>query len=94
LFGQLDALAAEVGVEMAERLGLGHVANTLELPPSAAFDGLRQTIEKIPLDAARAPGSETLDPTVGRASDLAETLTVIEYRIAEVFAQLTGDAPL
>jgi hypothetical protein len=94
LFGQLDGLAAEVSVEMAERFGLGQVANTLELPPSAAFDGLRQAIEKIPLDTTQAPGGETLDPTVGAASDLAETLAIIEYRIAEVFAQLTGDTPL
>jgi hypothetical protein len=94
LFGQLDGLAAEVGVEMAERLGLGQVANTLELPPSAAFDGLRQAIEKIPPDAAKAPDGESRDPAAGPASDLAETLAVIEYRIAEVFAQLTGDAPL
>ena len=37
---------------------------------------------------------ETHNPTLGAMSGLAETLAVIEYRIAEVFAQLTGDAPL
>ncbi len=45
-------------------------------------------------DTTQAPDGETQDPTVGAVSGLAETLAVIEYRIAEVFAQLTGDAPL
>ena len=91
LFGQLDALAAEVGMEMAERLDLGQVTNMLQLPPSEAFDDLRQAIEKVPSDTKQSPED---DPTVGAMSGLAETLAVIEYRIAEVFAQLTGDAPL
>ena len=40
LFGQLDALAAEVGLEMAEHLDLGQVTNMLQLPrarPSMTF---------------------------------------------------------
>ena len=94
LFGQLDGLAAEVGVEMAERLDLGQVTNTLQLPPSAAFDGLRQAIERAPFHTTQAPDGETQDPTMGVVGGLAETLAVIEYRIAEVFAQLTGDTPL
>jgi hypothetical protein len=94
LFGQLDAIAAEVGVEMGERLDLGQVANAPQLPPSPAFDGLREAIERVPFDSTQATDGEMRDPTVGAASGLAETLAVIEYRIAEVFAQLTGDAPL
>jgi hypothetical protein len=31
---------------------------------------------------------------VGTMSSLRETLAVIEYRIAEVFAQMAGDTPL
>ena len=95
LFGQLDALAAELGVEMAERLDLGHVTNTPQLPPSEAFDGLRQAIEKISSDAQQAPEDTAQDPAaVGATSDLLDTLGVIEYRIAEVFAQMAGNVPL
>jgi hypothetical protein len=94
LFGQLDALAAEVGVEMAERLDLRQVTNMLQLPPSEAFDDLRQAIEKVPSDTKQSPEGGAHDPTVGAMSGLADTLAVIEYRIAEVFAQLSGDAPL
>lgn len=94
LFGQLDALAAELGVEIAERLDLGQVANTLELPPNEAFDGLRQAIEEVSSSAKEAPEETVQDPTVGAMSGLLETLAVIEYRIAEVFAQMAGDVPL
>ncbi len=81
-------------MEMAERVDLGLVTNTLQLPPSAAFDGLREAIEKAPFDVTQTSDGETHNPTLGAMSGLAETLAVIEYRIAEVFAQLTGDAPL
>ena len=94
LFGQLDALAAELGVEMAERLDLSQVTNTLQLPPSEAFDGLRQAIEKVSSGTEQAPVDSVQVPTVGAMSGLLETLAVIEYRIAEVFAQMAGDAPL
>ena len=94
LFGQLDALAAEVGLEMAEHLDLGQVTNMLQLPPSEAFDDLRQAIERAPSDATQSPDGVVHDPNAGAMSGLAETLAVIEYRIAEVFAELTGDAPL
>ena len=94
LFGQLDALAADLGVEMAERLDLGQVTNTLQLPPSEAFDGLRRAIEKVSSTAKQTPEDTAQDPTVGTMSSLRETLAVIEYRIAEVFAQMAGDAPL
>lgn len=94
LFGQLDALAAEVGVEMAERLDLRQVTNTLQLPPSEAFDGLRQAIEKVSSNTERAPEDTAQDPGLGAMSGLVETLAIIEYKIAEVFAQMAGDAPL
>jgi hypothetical protein len=94
LFSRLDGLAAEVGVEIGDRLDLGQATNTPQLPPSAALDGLREAIEMAPSDTTQAPHGEMQDATVGTISGLAETLAVIEYRIAEVFAQLTGDAPL
>jgi hypothetical protein len=94
LFGQLDALAAELGVEIAERIDLGQPTNTLELPPSEAFDGLRQAIEKVSSNAKQAPEDTVQDPGAGPMSGLLETLAVIECRIAEVFAQMAGDAPL
>ena len=67
------------------------VARETGLPPSEAFDDLRQAIEKVPSDTKQSLED---DPTVGAMNGLAETLAVIEYRIAEVFAQLTGVAPL
>ena len=91
---RLDALAAELGVETAERLDLRQVTNTLQLPPSEAFDGLRQAIEKVSSNTEQAPEETAQVPTVGAMSGLLETLAVIEYRIAEVFAQMAGDAPL
>lgn len=94
LFGQLDVLAAELGVEMAERFDVVQVTNTLQLPPSEAFDGLRQVIEQVPSNIMQAPGEAAQDPTVEAASGLLERLAVIEYRIAEVFAQMAGDVPL
>jgi hypothetical protein len=94
LFGQLDALAAELGVEMAGRLDLGQVTSTLQLPPSEAFDGLRQAIEKASSKAEQVPQDTAQDPTVEAMSGLVETLAVIEYRIAEVVAQMAGDDPL
>ena len=94
LFGRLDVLAAELGVETAERLDLGQGTNTLQLPPSEAFDGLRQAIEKAPSNTKQAPEDAAQEPSVGATSGLLETLAVIEYRIAEVFAQMAGDAPL
>jgi hypothetical protein len=93
LFGQLDALAAEVGVEMADRPDFGQVTTMLQLPPSTAFDELRQAIEKVPSDGTLDLDGDTQDPTAEATSDLAETLAVIEYRITEVFAQLAGDPP-
>ena len=78
---------------MAERLGLGQVANTLELPQGQSSMVFVKRLRRS-LSRRRRHTGETLDPTVGAATDLAETLAVIEYRIAEVFAQLTGDAPL
>jgi len=93
LFGQLEVLAAELGVEMAERFDVGQVTNTLQLPPSEAFDGLRQAIEKVPSNGMQAPGQGSQDPTAGATGGLLERLAVIEYRIAEVFAQMAGDVP-
>jgi hypothetical protein len=62
LFGQLDALATELGVEMAERLDLRQATTTLQLPPSEAFDGLRQAIEKVSSDAKQAPRTRLKTP--------------------------------
>ena len=63
-------------------------------PRSEAFDGLRQAIEKVSSNTEQAPEETAQVPTVGAMSGLLETLVLIEYRIAEVFAQMAGDAPL
>ena len=94
LFGQLDVLAAELGLEMAGRLDPGQGTNTLQLPPSEVFDGLRLAIENAPSTAKQAPEDGAQERSVGATSGLLERLAVIEYRVAEVFAQMAGDALL
>jgi hypothetical protein len=91
LSGQLRALAAEVGVEMTDHLDLGQMTSSLQVPTGFAFDRLREAIEMVPSDPPRAV--EDRGHASSQATDgLLETLAAIEYRIAEVFAQLVGDA--
>ena len=52
LFGELDSLAAEVGMEMAQqRRELEEALNVRQLPAISALGGLRQAIEKLDMDA-------------------------------------------
>jgi hypothetical protein len=93
LFGDLDRLAKEVGVGMAEqRRELEEAMNRRELSASRALEGLGQAIEKVRIDATN---QDSLDggrtEPVNSTGSRWERLVEIEFKIAEIFAQLTGD---
>jgi hypothetical protein len=94
LLGELDQLAKEVGVGMVEqRHELEEAMNKRELAASRTLDGIDRAIEKVRLDPGQASvegGRDTLDGSTGSRW---ERLVEIEFRIAEIFAQLTGDTP-
>jgi hypothetical protein len=95
LFGELDRLAAEVGLEMAEqRRELEEAVNTQQLPASWALEGLDQVIGRVRMDAKQAPVDEDRGWLLVSAGSHWERLVEIEFKIAEIFAQLTGDTPL
>ena len=95
LFGELDRLAAQVGVEMAEqRRELEEAMSTRQLPASWALEGLDQVILKVRIDAKQASVGEERSWSVGSTNSHLERLAEIEFRIAEIFAQLTGDTPM
>ena len=95
LFGELDRLTAQVGMEMAEqRRELDQAMSMRQLPASWALEGLDQVIVRVRMDANQASVGEDRGRLVGSTSSHLERLAEIEFRIAEIFAQLTGDAPL
>jgi hypothetical protein len=95
LFGELDRLSAEVGMEMAEqRRELEEAMNMRLLPASWALEGLDQVIGKVRMDEKQASMDEERGSLLGSTSSRLERLVQIEFKIAEIFAQLTGDAPL
>jgi len=95
LFRELDRLAAEVGMEMAEqRRELEEAMNMRQLPASWALEGLDQVIGKVRMDAMQASVDEDRGWLLGSTGSHWERLAEIEFRIAEIFAQLTGDTPL
>ena len=95
LSGELHRLAAEVGMEMSEqRRGLEEAMSTRQLPASWALEGLDQVIAKVRMDAKQASADEDRGWLLGSTGSHWERLAEIEFRIAEIFAQLTGDIPL
>lgn len=95
LFGELDRLAAEVGVEVAgQRRELEEAMNVRQLPASLALEGLDQVIGKVRKNAQQASVDEDGGSLLGSASSHLERLVEIEFEIAEIFAQLSGDAPV
>lgn len=95
LFGELDRIAAGVGMEMPEqRRELEEAMNMRQLPATRALEGLEQVIGKVRMDAKQAPANEDRSSLLGSTSSQLERLAEIEFRIAEIFAQLTGDTPL
>ena len=95
LFGELDRLATEVGLGMAEqRRELEEAMNTRQLAASWTLDGLDQVIGKVRTDAKQASEDEGRGWLLGSTGSNWERLAEIEFRIAEIFAQLTGDIPL
>jgi hypothetical protein len=94
LFGELDRLAGEAGVEtIAQRRELEEAMSTRQLPASWALEGLDQVLVKVRMDAEQASVDEDRRGLVGSISSNWERLAEIEFEIAEIFAQLTGDAP-
>ena len=96
LFGELDLLAKEVGEGMVEqRRELQDAMNKRELAASWALEGLDQALEGARTDASQ-PGSveEHGTGSLGPTGSRWERLVEIEFKIAEIFAQLTGDTPV
>jgi hypothetical protein len=95
LFGELDRLAAEVGMEMSEqRNELEEAMSTRQLPAKWTLEGLDQVIAKVRMGAKQGSVDEDRGWLLGSTGSHWERLAEIEFRIAEIFAQLTGDAPL
>jgi hypothetical protein len=96
LFGELDMLANEVGVGMAEqRRELEEAVNKRELAASWALEGLGHAIEKVRMDAQQQGSvGEGRNGSSDSTDARWERLVEIEFRIAEIFAQLTGDIPV
>ncbi len=91
LFRELDRLAAEVGMEMAEqRRELEEAMSMRRLPANWALEGLHQIIEKVDIDEQSFVDEDPGRSLSSTSSNL-EELVEIEYRIAEIFAQLVGD---
>ena len=66
LFGELDRLAAEVGMEMTEqRRELEEAMNMRQLPASWALEGLDQVIGKVRMDARQASVDEDRGSLLG-----------------------------
>jgi hypothetical protein len=94
LFSELDRLATEVGTGMAEqRREIEEALNTRQLSASWALDGLDRVIANVHTDTKQGSFGEDRDWLLGSAGSHWERLAEIEFRIAEIFAQLTGDTP-
>jgi hypothetical protein len=94
LVGELDQLSKEVGAGMGEqRRALEEAMNKRELAASWALDGLDEAIQKVHVDATQNSVSDDGTRLLGLTGSPWERLAEIEFKIAEIFAQLTGDAP-
>ena len=94
LFGELERISAEVGLEMAEqRRELEEAMSTRQLPASWALEGLDQVVVKVRMDAKQGSLDDDRARSDPSTRDQMERLAEIEFRIAEIFAQLTGDTP-
>jgi hypothetical protein len=95
LFGELDTLAKEVGVGMADqRRELEEAMNRRELAVGPTLEGLDHAIEKMRMESQRGSGDGYQSVLSASPGTRWERLVEIEFRIAEIFAQLTGDTPL
>ena len=80
---------------MAEQLRreLEEAVNTGQLPANGALEGLDQVIGKLLSDAKQASVDEDQGWLLDSTGSNRERLAEIEFRIAETFAQLSGDNP-
>lgn len=95
LVGELDELSKEVGAGLGEqRRELEEAMNKRELAASWALDGLDRAIQKVHVDARQNSASDDGSRLLGLTGSPWERLAEIEFKIAEIFALLTGDAPV
>ena len=91
---ELERLAVEFGGEtIAQRRELEEAISTRQLPADWALEGLDQVIVKVRMDAERTCVDEDRGESVSSMTSHWERLAEIEFEVAEIFAQLTGDTP-
>ena len=89
---ELDRLGAEVGMEMTQqRRELHEAMHGRQLPARWALESVGQILGQLPVDAQGHSEDGEEGSQLGSTSDYLERLTEIKFRIAEIFAQLTGD---
>ncbi len=93
LAGELGGLAAKVGLEIAQqrRQELDEAMDMRQLPARWALEGVDQVLGQAHLDEQRASENGNGGSLPGSTSDHLIRLAEIEFTIAEIFAQLTGD---
>jgi len=95
LSAELDCLAAGVGTETSDQRGaLQHALERRELPARWTLEHLEQVLAKASCKQPRGSVSEDERRFVGSTDERLDRLAEIEFTIAEIFAQLTGDDPM
>jgi hypothetical protein len=62
-----------------------------QLPARWALESVGQILRQLPVDAQGHSEDGEESSHLGSTSDYLDRLTEIKFRIAEIFAQLTGD---
>jgi hypothetical protein len=89
---ELDRVAAKVGMEMTEqRRELFDAMHTRQVPARWALESVGQVVGPIPICTQGASENGERGPLLGSTSEYLDRVTEIKFRIAEIFAQLTGD---
>jgi hypothetical protein len=94
LVGELDHLAGTLGFEMTEhRRELEEAMGTQLLPARWSLDGLDHVLGQVRMELQPVSDDGDRSTSAGSTSGHLNRLAEIEFMIAEIFAQLTGDAP-
>jgi hypothetical protein len=89
---ELDRLAAKVGMEMTQqRRELDEAMHMRQLPAGWALESVGRVVGQISVGAQRVPQDGAGGSFCNSTSDYLYRLTEIKFKIAEIFAQLTGD---
>lgn len=92
LVGELDDLAAHVGVEMADqRRELDEAMDMRQLPAKWALEGVDQIFCRARMNAQWVSEDDGDAPLPDPSGNHLHRLAEIEFLIADIFAQLTGD---